>query len=151
MRMTLKFPLRQMDGQWCHKLNKVMDGGRGISQISNKHMIFCHKLGNSWSRDWCILLILLSQILLSSYSLKLLSPYLHNWNPLVTFLIGHSLIILELWVFVLILLRTKMGYCLLKIKMEWEYSLKAKTLFQWSHFHLHVIGRLLFLLFLTKA
>lgn len=47
MRMTLKFPLGQMDGQWCHKLNKVMDGGRGISQISNKHMIFCHKLGNS--------------------------------------------------------------------------------------------------------
>lgn len=30
------------------------------------------------------------------YCLKLPSPYLHNWNPLVTFFSGHSVTILEL-------------------------------------------------------
>lgn len=45
VRMTIKFWLGQRHGQWCHKLNKIVDGGGGISQINSTHMIFCHKLG----------------------------------------------------------------------------------------------------------
>lgn len=87
MKMTWKFPLRQMDGQLCHKLNKVMDAGGGASQINNKHMIFCHKLGKFTFKRLVHLV--------KCYCLKLPSPYLHNWNPLVIFFTGHSVTIQE--------------------------------------------------------
>lgn len=45
VRMTLKVSGRQMDGQWCHKLNKKMDGEGDVSEINSKHVIFYHKLG----------------------------------------------------------------------------------------------------------
>lgn len=100
-----------------------MDGG--ASQINNKHMIFCHKLGKFMFKR----LVHLAKC----YCLKLPSPYLHNWNPLVIFFIGHSVTIQEFESFIvyqMILLSTKMGYCLLKAKMAIENSLKAETLFQ---------------------
>lgn len=110
VRMTVKFSLRQRRRQWCHKLNKIVDGGGGISQINSTRMIFCHKLGKFTFKR----LIHLDKC----HCLKLpFSIYTQLESPCNIFYWYILWLSESLSLGIFSILFTTMGYCLLKAEM----------------------------------